>query len=265
MNPLLEIKNLTTQFESDGVIKKAVDGISFSIRKGETVGLVGESGSGKSVTALSIMRLLAANGKISGGEIIFHESGKSADLLQLPDGEIRKYRGNKMAMVFQEPSTALNPLFTCGEQVAEALIVHGKASRGKARELSLSLLEKVQLKDAEQVYESYPHQLSGGQKQRVMIAMAVSCSPSLLIADEPTTALDVTIQKAILGLLQSLRKENEMGMLFISHDLGVVSEIADRVIVLYQGKIVEEGSVQEIFRNPKHPYTKGLQIGRAHV
>jgi len=258
MNELLEIKNLTTEFTIGESTLKAVDNISFVVRRGETVGLVGESGSGKSVTALSIMRLIANPGKISSGEIIFHENENAANLLTVSDSEIRKYRGNKMAMVFQEPSTSLNPLFTCGEQVAEALIVHGKASRAKARAQSIALFTKVQLDEPAHIYDSYPHQLSGGQKQRVMIAMAISCNPSLLIADEPTTALDVTIQKAILELLQRLKEENGMGMLFISHDLGVIAEIADRVVVLYKGKIVEEGSVKEIFTNPKHPYTKGL-------
>lgn len=258
MDPLLEIKNLTSEFDVDGAHVKAVDNISFSVNKGETVGIVGESGSGKSVTALSIMRLLSAQGKISSGDIIFHDGAMAANLLTLSDGEIRKFRGNKIAMIFQEPATSLNPLFTCGEQVAEALLVHRKVSRPRARSQSIALFEKVQLPNPAEIYDSYPHQLSGGQKQRVMIAMAISCSPSLLIADEPTTALDVTIQKNILNLLKKLRQENEMGMIFISHDLGVVAEIADRVIVLYKGKIVEEGSVKEIFLHPKHPYTKGL-------
>jgi peptide/nickel transport system ATP-binding protein len=258
MEPLLEIKNLSAEFHMTGNVVKAVDGVSFSVSKGETVGIVGESGSGKSVTALSIMRLISEPGKISSGEIIFHDNGNAANLLTLSDGEIRKYRGNKMAMVFQEPSTSLNPLFTCGEQVAEAMLVHRKVSRAKARTQSISLFEKVRLTEPQRIYDSYPHQLSGGQKQRVMIAMAISCNPTLLIADEPTTALDVTIQKAILELLRQLRKENDMGMIFISHDLGVIAEIADRVVVLYKGKIVEEGNVKEIFTQPKHPYTKGL-------
>jgi len=258
MEPLLEIKNLTTEFNTDGAAFKAVDNISFAIRKGETVGLVGESGSGKSVTALSVMRLLSPSATISSGEIFFHENGSSSNLLTLSDKDIRRYRGNRMAMIFQEPATSLNPLYTCGEQVAEALIIHRKASRTKARSQSISLFEKVQLSDPAKIYESYPHQLSGGQKQRVMIAMAISCNPDLLIADEPTTALDVTIQKTILELLKQLQTENKMGMLFISHDLGVIAEIAHRVVVLYKGRIVEEGSVDEIFKNPKHPYTKGL-------
>jgi peptide/nickel transport system ATP-binding protein len=258
MQPLLEIKNLAVEFESGDTAQKAVNGISFSVSKGETVGIVGESGSGKSVTALSIMRLISMPGKISSGEINFYEDGKSANLLTLSEGEIRRYRGNKMAMVFQEPSTSLNPLFTCGEQVAEALLIHKKASRGKARGQSIALFEKVQLPEPALIYDRYPHQLSGGQKQRVMIAMAISCNPSLLIADEPTTALDVTIQKAILQLLRTLSKEKEMAMIFISHDLAVIAEIADRVAVMYKGKIVEEGAVKEIFTNPKHPYTKGL-------
>jgi peptide/nickel transport system ATP-binding protein len=258
MEPLLEIKNLTTEFENDGAAFKAVDGISFSIHKGECVGLVGESGSGKSVTALSIMRLLSKRATISSGEIIFHENGTGINLLTLPGKEIRKYRGNKMGMVFQEPSTSLNPLYTCGEQVAEALIIHRAASRTKARSQSIALFEKVQLSEPAKIYESYPHQLSGGQKQRVMIAMAISCNPSLLIADEPTTALDVTIQKNILQLLKQIQLETQMGMLFISHDLGVIAEIADRIVVLYKGRIVEQGTVNEIFHNPKHPYTKGL-------
>ena len=258
MEPLLEIKNLTTEFDSDGVVFKAIDNIGFAIHKGETVGLVGESGSGKSVTALSIMRLLSKRANISSGEIIFHENGTAANLLTLSDNEIRRYRGNRMAMVFQEPATSLNPLYTCGEQVAEALLIHRKASRPKAKSQSIALFEKVHLNNPAKIYDSYPHQLSGGQKQRVMIAMAISCNPSLLIADEPTTALDVTIQKNILQLLKQLQHENQMGMLFISHDLGVIAEIADRVVVLYKGKVVEQGSVNEIFRRPKHPYTKGL-------
>ncbi len=258
MDNLLEIKNLTTEFSNGDSLAKAVDGISFTIHRGETVGVVGESGSGKSATALSIMRLISRPGKISSGEIIFSENGTSANLLTLSDNEIRKYRGNKIAMVFQEPATSLNPVFPCGEQVAEALIIHKNLWKSKARQQTISHFEKVQLPNPEQLYESYPHELSGGQKQRVMIAMAIICNPSLLIADEPTTGLDVAVQKSILQLLARLQNENGMGMIFITHDLGVIAEIADRIVVMFKGKIVEQGTVQEIFGNPQHPYTKGL-------
>ena len=259
MKNLLEIKNLFTGFQTEDAHVKAVNDISFTIGKGETVGVVGESGSGKSVTALSIMRLVSSSGKISGGEIIFHsEKRGSVDLLLLPDKEMRTYRGNEIAMIFQEPMTSLNPVFTCGNQVAEALILHKRLSKKEAREKTISLFEKVKLPRASQLFNSYPHQLSGGQKQRVMIAMAISCNPALLIADEPTTALDVTVQATILDLMQGLQKETGMGLIFITHNLSVIAGLADKVVVMYKGKIVEHGSVTEIFSNPKHPYTKGL-------
>jgi peptide/nickel transport system ATP-binding protein len=259
MSSLLEIKKLSVDFQTEDSLVHAVNDISFSVYKGETVGVVGESGSGKSVTALSMMRLVSAPGKISGGEIIFHPEKKSpVDLLKLSEKEIRTYRGNEIAMIFQEPMTSLNPVFTCGNQVAEALILHKKLSKKEAEEKTISLFEKVRLPRSEQLFESYPHQLSGGQKQRVMIAMAISCNPSLLIADEPTTALDVTVQATILDLMKQLQQETGMGLMFITHDLGVIAELADKVLVMYKGKIVEQGTIAEIFSNPKHPYTKGL-------
>ena len=258
-SPLLEIKNLVTEFKTENDLVKAVNGVSFSVMKGETVGIVGESGSGKSVTSLSVMRLISAPGKITGGEINFHsERTGTVDFLKLSEKDIRQYRGNEVAMIFQEPMTSLNPVFTCGNQVAEALILHKKLSRRQAREKTISLFEKVKLPRPEQLFDSYPHQLSGGQKQRVMIAMAMSCDPSLLIADEPTTALDVTVQATILDLMRQLQQETGMGLIFITHDLGVIAELADRVVVMYKGKIVEQGTVLELFSNPKHPYTKGL-------
>jgi peptide/nickel transport system ATP-binding protein len=259
MSPLLEIKNLVTGFQTENALVNAVNDVSFSVNKGETVGVVGESGSGKSVTALSIVRLISSAGKISGGEIIFHpEKNSPVDLLKLSEKEMRTYRGNEVAMIFQEPMTSLNPVFTCGNQVAEALVLHKRLSKKEAKEKTISLFEKVKLPRPEQLFESYPHQLSGGQKQRVMIAMAMSCDPSLLIADEPTTALDVTVQATILDLMKQLQQETGMGLIFITHDLGVIAELADKVVVMYKGKIVEQGTIAEIFSNPKHPYTKGL-------
>ena len=259
-NTLLEFKNLVTEFHTEGTSVKAVNDVSFSLNKGETIGIVGESGSGKSVTALSAMRLIPnPPGIISGGEIIFHQKdGTTTDLLKISEEQMRKFRGNEIAMIFQEPMTSLNPVFTCGNQVMEAIILHQKLNNKAAKSLTLELFEKVQLPDPERIYSAYPHQISGGQKQRVMIAMAMSCQPSVLIADEPTTALDVTVQKTILQLMQKLQTEQEMGILFITHDLGVIAELADKVVVMYKGKIVEQGSVWDIFNNPQHPYTKGL-------
>ena len=257
---LLEFKNLVTEFHTEGTTVKAVNDISFSLNKGETVGIVGESGSGKSVTSLSAMRLIPSPpGIISGGEIIFHKTnGEKVDLLQVSEEEMRSYRGNDIAMIFQEPMTSLNPVFTCGDQVLEAIMLHQKLNAHEAKSLTIELFKKVQLPDPERIFSTYPHQISGGQKQRVMIAMAMSCEPSVLIADEPTTALDVTVQKTILLLMQELQREQDMGILFITHDLGVIVELADKVVVMYKGKIVEQGNVWKIFTNPQHPYTKGL-------
>ncbi|MEI6816883.1 MAG: ABC transporter ATP-binding protein, partial [Bacteroidota bacterium] len=260
MDVLLEIKNLVTEFMSEEEKVTAVNDITFSLNKGETVGIVGESGSGKSVTALSIMQLIPnPPGKIVSGQIIIHSKTKGAvDLVKLYDKEIRHYRGNEIGMIFQEPMTSLNPVFTCGYQVMEAILVHQKISKKEAKQKTIELFKKVQLPRPENMFDSYPHQLSGGQKQRVMIAMAISCNPSVLIADEPTTALDVTVQSTILKLMKDLQKDTGMGILFISHDLGVIAELADRVVVMYKGKIVEQGTVEELFSDPKHPYTKGL-------
>jgi len=257
---LLEFNNLVTEFHTEGTTVKAVNDISFSLNKGETIGIVGESGSGKSVTSLSAMRLIPSPpGIISGGEIIFHKkNGEKVDLLKASEEEMRSYRGNDIAMIFQEPMTSLNPVFTCGDQVLEAIILHQKLDKNQAKNLTIELFKKVQLPDPERIYSTYPHQISGGQKQRVMIAMAMSCEPSVLIADEPTTALDVTVQKTILQLMQDLQREQDMGIMFITHDLGVIAELADKVVVMYKGKIVEQGNVWDIFTNPKHPYTKGL-------
>ncbi len=260
MKQLLSIRNLVTEFSSDGKTTRAVNSINLQLNKGETVGIVGESGSGKSVTSLSVMRLISAPaGKISGGEIIYHNrEGADIDLVKLSEKEMMHYRGNEIAMIFQEPMTSLNPVFTCGYQVMEALQLHKKLDKKAARERTIELFKKVKLPRPEAIFDSYPHQVSGGQKQRVMIAMAMSCEPSVLIADEPTTALDVTVQATILDLMRQLQQENEMGILFITHDLGVIAELAQRVVVMYKGNIVEEGPVAEIFKNPKHPYTKGL-------
>ncbi|MBA3680833.1 MAG: ABC transporter ATP-binding protein [Bacteroidetes bacterium] len=258
--PLLEVKNLVTQFKTDDEFIKAVNDISFTLHKGETIGIVGESGSGKSVTSLSIMQLIPnPPGKITQGEIIYHtKDNKIVDLVKTKNDEMRHYRGNEIAMIFQEPMTSLNPVITCGNQVMESLLLHQKITKDQAREKTIKLFEEVQLPFPLQMLDRYPHQLSGGQKQRVMIAMAMCCNPNILIADEPTTALDVTVQKTILELMKKLQMEHNMGILFITHDLGVIAELADHVVVMYKGKVVEQGPVLEIFANPQHPYTKSL-------
>jgi len=239
---------------------KAVNDVSFTLNRGETIGIVGESGSGKSVTSLSVMRLIPnPPGTISGGEILFHKDDNSVvDLVKLNEKDMRAIRGNDIAMIFQEPMTSLNPVFTCGDQVMEAILLHQKVNKKEAKAKTIALFKEVQLPRPEAIFDQYPHQISGGQKQRVMIAMAMSCNPSILIADEPTTALDVTVQQTILDLMLKLQREKDMGIMFITHDLGVIAELADKVVVMYKGKIVEQGPVLEIFSNPQHPYTKGL-------
>jgi peptide/nickel transport system ATP-binding protein len=251
---LLEVKNLRTSFfTSDGVVH-AVDNVSFNVRRGEAVALVGESGCGKSVTAMSIMRLVAPPGKITRGEIRF----KGRDLAAIDEKEMRNVRGNDIAMVFQEPMTSLNPVFKIGAQVAEAIRIHRKVSKKEAWKMAGEMLELVSIPDPVKRLDDYPHQLSGGMRQRVMIAIALSCDPELLIADEPTTALDVTIQAQIMELLTSLQKRLGLAVLLITHDLGVVAEFCERIVVMYTGRVVEEAPVQQLFTNPAHPYTRGL-------
>lgn len=267
LKPLLEVRNLETTFRTEGGTVRAVKGSSFELGRGETLGIVGESGSGKSVTALSIMNLIPSPpGQISGGEIRFNSPTRGwTDLVTLNNEELRSFRGNEISMIFQEPMTSLNPVFTCGFQVMEAILLHQSLGKEAAKARTIELFEQVNLPRPEAIFDSYPHQISGGQKQRVMIAMAMSCNPSILIADEPTTALDVTVQKTILELMQKLQDELGMSIIFITHDLGVVAEIADRVLVMYKGDIVEQGSVLDIFRDPQHPYTKGLLACRPRM
>jgi len=252
---LLTIENLRTYFTTEAGVAKAVDGVSFSIGRGETLGLVGESGCGKSVTSLSVMRLIPdPPGKIEEGRILFQ--GK--DIVQMTEEDVRQVRGNDIAMIFQEPMTSLNPVFTCGFQIDEAVMLHQGLDPAAARAKTVEMLKLVGIPDPEQRANEYPHQLSGGMRQRVMIAMALSCNPDVLIADEPTTALDVTIQAQILELLERLQDELGMAVLMITHDLGVIAEVADRVAVMYAGKVVETSTVDRIFENPRHPYTIGL-------
>ncbi|PUA36174.1 peptide ABC transporter ATP-binding protein [Paenibacillus elgii] len=252
---LLDVKGLKTQFTRDQGKVNAIDGVDFHVNKGEVLGLVGESGCGKSVTSLSVMRLLHGTpGSIVGGTVRFQEK----DLIALSESEMRSIRGKDIAMIFQEPMTSLNPVLKIGKQLVEAIRLHLKYDKSKAREHAVHMLKLVGIPRAEDVIDEYPHQLSGGMRQRVMIAMAMSCNPRLLIADEPTTALDVTIQAQILDLMKKLKDENDMSIMLITHDLGVVAEMCDRVIVMYAGRVVEEGNVLDIFDDPQHPYTKGL-------
>ena len=252
--PLLEVKNLRTHFHTDDGVVKAVDDVCFSIPRGRTLGVVGESGCGKSVTSLSIMRLIARPGRIVGGQILFN----GQDLTALPEAEMREIRGNKISMIFQEPMTSLNPVFTVGNQIMEAIILHQQVSKAEARDRAIRMMERVKIPAAKTRIDEYPHQFSGGMRQRIMIAMALACNPALLIADEPTTALDVTIQAQILELMKELQREFQMSILLITHDLGVVAEAADQVCVMYSSKVVEYASVGELYKNPLHPYTLGL-------
>jgi peptide/nickel transport system ATP-binding protein len=253
---LLRVENLKTYFHTDDAVVRAVDGVSFEVRAGETLAVVGESGSGKSVTALSILRLIPQPpGRIESGRIVF----QGRDLLTVSEAEMRRVRGSEISMIFQEPMTSLNPVFTCGEQIIEAVMLHDRVDRRRARQRAIEMLELVGIPSAPQRVDEYPHQLSGGMRQRVMIAMALACRPSVLIADEPTTALDVTIQAQILELLKRLQAEFGMAVIIITHDLGVVAETADRVAVMYAGQVVEYSDVRSAFKRPLHPYAAGLQ------
>jgi peptide/nickel transport system ATP-binding protein len=253
-DPLLQVEHLTVTFETAPAPVVAVDDVSFSIARGETLGVVGESGSGKSVTAFSILRLLQPPGRITAGRVLF----QGRDLLSLSEREMREVRGAGISLIFQEPMTALNPVMRVGDQIAEALTVHNKATRREARERAVELLESVRIPDAARRVRDYPHQLSGGMRQRVMIAIALACRPPLVIADEPTTALDVTIQAQVLDLMRDLKSRLDLALLLITHDFGVIAEMADRVAVMYKGRIVEEGPVRQILREPRHEYTRAL-------
>ena len=272
-NTLLEVNNLETHFFMREGIVRAVDGVSFTLERGRTLGVLGESGCGKSVTGFSILRLVRSPGKIVNGEILLHKAGPNGNqvtnLVTLPPTgeEIRQIRGADIAMVFQEPMTSLDPVYTVGDQIMEAIIYHQQVSKREARERAIEILRRVNMPNPEQIVDRYPHQLSGGMRQRAMIAMALSCRPRLLIADEPTTALDVTTEAQILELMNELKREMNMSMLFITHNLGVIAEMADDVIVMYLGKVVEQADVRSLFHQPKHPYTQALlqstpKIGR---
>mgnify|MGYP001770788665 FL=1 len=256
--PVLEVKNLKTYFFTREGIVRAVDGVSFEVGKGQALGIVGESGCGKSVTSLSIMRLVPYPGRVVEGQVTLHRDGQAVDLLDLPEEEMRHIRGNVISMIFQDPMTSLNPVLTVGFQVAEPLQVHLGLSPAEARQRAAELLRRVGIPDAERRLDDYPHQFSGGMRQRVMIAMALACNPKLLIADEPTTALDVTIQAQILDLIMRLNRELGTAVILITHDLGVVAELCHRVVVMYAGRIVEAADADSLFNNPKHPYTVGL-------
>jgi peptide/nickel transport system ATP-binding protein len=263
LRPLIQIENLTVDFPETESETPALQDFSLEINRGELLAVVGESGSGKSVMSLTLMNLLSPSARVRQGSILFSPDGvESTDLRKLTEKQFQSYRGNQMAMIFQEPMTSLNPVMTCGAQCSEPLMLHKKLTGQEARKQVLSSFEKVRLPDPLSIFKRYPHQLSGGQKQRVMIAMAISCNPSLLICDEPTTALDVRVQKTILDLLRDLRKSENIGMIFITHDLGLVADLADRVLVMLKGQVVESGSAKELFARPLHPYTKGLLMCR---
>ncbi len=264
-DPILKVENLCVEFSMEQRKLCAVDHIDFDLLEGETLGIVGESGSGKSVTSLSIMKLISSPGKISSGNIYLKNGKGWVNLAKLEEKNLREYRGKKIAMIFQEPMTSLNPVYTCGKQITEVIMLHQNISKSKAKEKTIALFNEVLLPRPEEIYRSYPHQLSGGQKQRVMIAMALSCQPDILIADEPTTALDVTVQKFILELLKKIQEKYKMSIIFITHDLGVIAEIASRVLVMYEGRIVEQGLVEQIFKHAQHPYTKGLIACRPNL
>lgn len=251
--PLLDVRHLSVVFDGSPPVT-AVDDVSFHIAQGETLGVVGESGSGKSVTAFSILRLLQPPGRVAGGEVVF----EGRDLLALSERQMREVRGARISLIFQEPMTALNPVMRVGDQIAEALLVHGQASRSEARDRAVELLTAVRISDPEHRLRDYPHQLSGGMRQRVMIAIALACRPPLIIADEPTTALDVTIQAQVLELLRELKAQFNLAVLLITHDFGVIAEMADRVAVMYRGRLVEQGPVRQILREPAHGYTRNL-------
>lgn len=257
-NPLLQVQNLSIDFIADGIITNAVKGISFDVAEGEIIAIVGESGSGKSVTALSLLQLLPKQANIKGKMLFSKNETAPVDLLNVSAKEINTIRGKDIAMIFQEPMTSLNPVFTCGYQVMETIQLHQQISSSAAKERTIELFKKVKLPAPAEMVNRYPHQLSGGQKQRVMIAMAMSCNPALLIADEPTTALDVTVQKTILLLIKELQKQSGLGVIFITHDLGLVADIADKVVVMYKGGIIEQGITKDVLRNPQQPYTKAL-------
>ena len=262
MEKILELKNLRTYYSTDNGIAKAVDGVSFSLGRNRTLGVVGESGCGKSVTALSIMRLVPMPpGYFAGGEILW----KGEDLLKFSEEKMRNIRGNDIAMIFQEPMSSLNPVFTCGSQISEQILIHRHIHQAEAKERSIELLNLVGIPNPAERYSSYPHELSGGMRQRVMIAMALSCNPALLIADEPTTALDVTVQAQILDLISKLRSDTGMSVMLITHDFGVVAELCEEVIVMYASRVVEKGLVKQLFHNPLHPYTQGLLKSIPHL
>ena len=258
MPSLISIRNLSVEFSNEGEKSIAVKNSSIEIKKGELVAIVGESGSGKSVTALSLLQLLPKQSVVKGKVFFFQKEKQPVDIIKLSAAALNEIRGKSIAMIFQEPMTSLNPVFTCGQQVMEAIQLHQKVNAKKAKEKTITLFKKVKLPDPAAIINRYPHQLSGGQKQRVMIAMAMSCNPSLLIADEPTTALDVTVQKTILELIKELQQQNDMGVILITHDLGVVADIADKIVVMYKGEIVEQGDAAAILQSPQHAYTKAL-------